>query len=105
MGPLDGYTVIELAGIGPAPMGGMILADMGANLIRVDRAAGGRHALLRWRLPARGRLRFATQRLPCRCPLRSAGRSRPVLWRNVGGRTWAREEAAGRHVSGALAKY
>ena len=42
MGPLDGYTVIELAGIGPAPMGGMILADMGANLIRVDRAAGGR---------------------------------------------------------------
>ena len=42
MGPLSGYTVIELAGIGPAPMGGMILADMGANLIRVDRAAGGR---------------------------------------------------------------
>ena len=38
MGPLNGYTVIELAGIGPAPMGGMILADMGAEVIRVDRA-------------------------------------------------------------------
>ncbi|GIR82885.1 MAG: hypothetical protein CM15mP84_06330 [Cellvibrionales bacterium] len=29
MGALTGYKVIELAGIGPAPMGGMILADMG----------------------------------------------------------------------------
>jgi len=40
MGPLNGYTVIELAGIGPAPMGAMILADMGAEVIRIDRAAG-----------------------------------------------------------------
>jgi len=38
MGPLNGFTVIELAGIGPAPMGGMILADMGAEVIRVERA-------------------------------------------------------------------
>jgi alpha-methylacyl-CoA racemase len=38
MGPLNGYTVIELAGIGPAPMGGMVLADMGAEVIRIDRA-------------------------------------------------------------------
>ena len=37
-GPLNGYTVIELAGIGPAPMGGMVLADMGAEVIRIDRA-------------------------------------------------------------------
>jgi len=41
MGPLNGYTVIELAGIGPAPMGGMVLADMGAEVIRIDRAGGG----------------------------------------------------------------
>lgn len=40
MGPLNGYTVIELSGIGPAPMGGMMLADMGAELIRIDRAGG-----------------------------------------------------------------
>ena len=38
MGPLNGYTVIELSGIGPAPMAGMILADMGAELIRIERA-------------------------------------------------------------------
>ena len=40
MGPLNGSTVIELAGIGPAPMGGMMLADMGAEVIRIDRAGG-----------------------------------------------------------------
>jgi alpha-methylacyl-CoA racemase len=39
MGPLNGYTVIELAGIGPAPMAGMMLADQGAEVIRIDRAA------------------------------------------------------------------
>ena len=37
MGSLSGYTIIELAGIGPAPMGGMILADMGAEVIRIER--------------------------------------------------------------------
>ena len=37
MGALSGYKVIELAGIGPAPMGGMILADMGAEVIRIER--------------------------------------------------------------------
>ena len=38
MGPLNGFTVIELAGIGPAPMGGMMLADMGAEVIHIERA-------------------------------------------------------------------
>ena len=37
MGPLNGYTVIELSGIGPAPMAGMIFADMGAEVIRIER--------------------------------------------------------------------
>ena len=37
MGPLKGLVVIELAGIGPAPFAGMLLADMGAAIIRVDR--------------------------------------------------------------------
>ncbi len=36
-GPLTGLTVIELAGIGPGPVAGMMLADMGARVIRVDR--------------------------------------------------------------------
>ncbi len=36
-GPLDGLRVIELAGLGPAPFCGMLLADLGAEVIRVDR--------------------------------------------------------------------
>lgn len=36
-GPLVGYKIIELAGIGPNPMCAMLLADMGAEVIRVDR--------------------------------------------------------------------
>ena len=38
MGPLNGIKVIEIAGIGPGPFCGMMLADMGAELLRVDRA-------------------------------------------------------------------
>ena len=37
MGPLNGLKVIELAGIGPGPMAAMLLADMGATVLRVDR--------------------------------------------------------------------
>jgi alpha-methylacyl-CoA racemase len=36
-GPLAGVTVIELAGLGPVPFCGMMLGDMGADVIRVDR--------------------------------------------------------------------
>lgn len=36
-GALDGITVIELAGIGPAPFAGMMLADHGARVIRIER--------------------------------------------------------------------
>lgn len=41
MGPLKGIKIIELAGIGPVPLCGMMLSDMGAEVIRVDRAADG----------------------------------------------------------------
>ncbi len=38
MGPLEGTKIIEVAGIGPGPFAAMMLADMGADVIRVDRA-------------------------------------------------------------------
>ena len=38
MGPLHGTRIIEFAGIGPAPFGCMALADLGAEVIRIDRA-------------------------------------------------------------------
>src|SRR6201995_4974181 len=45
MGPLAGVKVIEIAGIGPGPFCGMMLADMGADVLRIDRAdAVGRNA-------------------------------------------------------------
>lgn len=50
-GPLSSLTVVELAGIGPAPFAGMLLADLGANVVRVDRP--GTHA---WGLPPAGDL-------------------------------------------------
>jgi alpha-methylacyl-CoA racemase len=37
-GPLAGVRVLELGGIGPGPFAGMLLADMGADVVRVDRA-------------------------------------------------------------------
>jgi alpha-methylacyl-CoA racemase len=37
-GPLEGLRVIEIAGIGPGPFAAMMLADMGADVVRVDRA-------------------------------------------------------------------
>ncbi|MGH6988607.1 MAG: CaiB/BaiF CoA transferase family protein [Stellaceae bacterium] len=37
MGPLQGIRIVELAGIGPAPMCAMLLADLGAEVIRIDR--------------------------------------------------------------------
>jgi alpha-methylacyl-CoA racemase len=41
-GPLAGYRVIEIAGIGPGPFAAMMLADMGAEVVRVDRAGAVR---------------------------------------------------------------
>ncbi len=37
MGPLKGLKIVEMAGIGPAPMCAMLLADLGATVLRVDR--------------------------------------------------------------------
>src|SRR5215831_17838964 len=44
-GPLTGYRIIEIAGIGPGPFCAMMLADMGADVIRVDRAQNVREGV------------------------------------------------------------
>ncbi|MEN8721623.1 MAG: CaiB/BaiF CoA-transferase family protein [Alphaproteobacteria bacterium] len=50
MGPLQGVKIVEIAGIGPGPYCAMMLADMGADVIRVDRKAaagsGSKHEIL-----------------------------------------------------------
>ena len=40
MGPLSGIRILELAGIGPGPFCGMLLADLGADVVLVDRKGG-----------------------------------------------------------------
>src|SRR6185437_16250042 len=41
-GPLTSLKIIEFAGIGPGPFCGMLLSDLGADVIRIDRKGGGR---------------------------------------------------------------
>lgn len=41
-GPLSGLKIIEFAGIGPGPFCGMLLSDLGADVIRIDRKGSGR---------------------------------------------------------------
>jgi alpha-methylacyl-CoA racemase len=45
MGPLAGVKIIEIAGLGAAPYGCMMLADMGADVVRVDRLGGSAEAV------------------------------------------------------------
>ncbi|MGA8517604.1 MAG: CaiB/BaiF CoA-transferase family protein, partial [Pseudonocardiaceae bacterium] len=44
-GPLVGLRVVELAGIGPGPHAAMLLADLGADVVRIDRPSAGKQGL------------------------------------------------------------
>jgi alpha-methylacyl-CoA racemase len=39
-GPLQGYRIIDFAGLGPGPLCGMLPGDMGAGVIRIERPSG-----------------------------------------------------------------
>ncbi|HEX7096824.1 MAG TPA: CaiB/BaiF CoA-transferase family protein [Acidimicrobiales bacterium] len=57
-GPLTGLKIVEIAGIGPGPFGALMLADMGAEVVRVDRAQSVKsreHDAPHWDLLNRGR--------------------------------------------------
>lgn len=54
-GPLRGITVVELGGIGPAPFAGMMLADLGADVVVIERPHGPRFAEPRKDLHRRGK--------------------------------------------------
>jgi crotonobetainyl-CoA:carnitine CoA-transferase CaiB-like acyl-CoA transferase len=58
MGPLAGIKIVELTGIGPGPMSAMLLADLGATVLRIDRPEPSDLCLpreLRYDLLLRGR--------------------------------------------------
>lgn len=62
MGPLAGYRIVEFGGIGPGPMCAMLLADLGADVVRIERPDGGELGLqtpVRFNLLLRGRRRVA----------------------------------------------
>lgn len=57
-GPLAGVKIIEMAGIGPAPMAAMLFSELGATVVRIERrigAAGGIERPLRFNYVLRGR--------------------------------------------------
>lgn len=58
MGPLSGIRIVEFAGVGPGPMCAMLLADLGADIIRIDRLTPsglGVQRPLKFNLTLRGR--------------------------------------------------
>jgi alpha-methylacyl-CoA racemase len=59
MGPLQGIRVIEVAGIGPGPFAAMVLADLGADVVRVERPGPGDPDAARFDVLARGRRSLA----------------------------------------------
>jgi alpha-methylacyl-CoA racemase len=62
MGPLEGIKIVEFAGIGPGPFCCMLLADMGADVVRIDRTEAadlGTPTEARFALLARGRRSIA----------------------------------------------
>ena len=57
MGPLEGVRILEIAGIGPGPFAAMMLSDMGAEILRIDRAESvrGAHGRQPFDILSRGR--------------------------------------------------
>jgi len=59
VGPLHGVRVLEVAGIGPGPFCAMVLADLGADVIRIDRPGPGDPEAARFDILGRGRRSIA----------------------------------------------
>ena len=72
-GPLSGLTIVELAGIGPGPMCSMMLGDMGADVIRIDRTTA--HVMDRFADPKYACTTAAAARSRSTCRRKRAWRS------------------------------
>lgn len=80
MGALSGVRIVEMAGIGPAPFCGMLLADMGADVVRVDRLVASDIGIP---MPPKYDLLNRNKRSVCLDIKSEAGRA--VLLRLIGG--------------------
>jgi alpha-methylacyl-CoA racemase len=81
-GPLTGLKIIEFAGIGPGPFCGMLLSDLGADVVRIDRKGQGRGSPAD--ITARGRRSVG---LDLKNPAALEGWVR--TWRSSGTRSWS----------------
>jgi alpha-methylacyl-CoA racemase len=59
MGPLRDVKILELGGIGPGPFAGMVLSDLGAEVVRIDRSAAAGRMVGTDRVTGRGRRTIA----------------------------------------------
>jgi alpha-methylacyl-CoA racemase len=78
-GPLDGLHVIELSGIGPGPFAGMVLSDLGADVVAVDRPRGARPAAEAWTPPGNNQDPLARGRRSIVIDLKEAAGKEVVL--------------------------
>ena len=76
-GPLAGIRVVELGGIGPTPFAGMMLAELGADVVRVDRPGESNPLALA------GGLRRSRPSIAVRTRHSAAGRSSPRSTRST----------------------
>ena len=86
-GPLDGVKVLEIAGIGPGPFCGMLLADMGADVLRVDRLQANDLGLPvepRFDIMSRGRRSISRASAPSRANICSNTVSFLPIWPRPG---------------------
>ncbi len=63
MGPLEGIRIVEFAGIGPGPFAAMLFADMGAEVIRIDRKGGRQPSQMEIYLRGRRTVAFDLKKL------------------------------------------
>jgi crotonobetainyl-CoA:carnitine CoA-transferase CaiB-like acyl-CoA transferase len=80
-GILAGLTVVEGSALVAAPLGGMTLAQLGADVIRFDQLGGGRD-YGRWRSPT------TTKACSGRDSTRASARSKSIFTRHAGARWW-----------------
>ena len=91
-GPLRGVRVVEIAGIGPGPHACMLLADLGADVIRLERPGGGLLSAGRARRdePQPARASRSTSSTPTRCGRCSTSWPAPTCWsRGCGPARWS----------------
>jgi len=95
MGPLNGVRIVEFAGLGPAPFGAMMLADLGADIIRIDRP-GGYPAPIQVSTSNSSEVCVLQPQSPHRPPRSQGGKGHEAVLRIITQQSWALRKMATR---------